>query len=697
MKRYRAILTSIVFFLIGVALFAQSTGDKPLRVACIGDSVTKGYGLKNPETQSYPAQLQALLGSSFQVENLGFSGATLLSKGHRPYILTDEYKRALAFKPDMVIIHLGLNDTDPRNWPNYQDDFLADYSHLIQSFKNSNGNRPKLWICRMTPIFNAHPRFKSGTRDWFWQIQDKIEQLSQTSGVGLIDLHTPLYSHPELFKDALHPDQTGAAIIAKTVFQHISGNFGGLQLAPVFMDHMVFQQKSPVKVWGSANRNEKVVAEFNRQVRECMVGESGDWQLEFDPAPAGGPYSLKVTSTNKQSVTLEDILIGEVWICAGQSNMEFALKDAVTASADISKADNKNIRLFNLKGIVRPDNAQWDTLSLAKINELKFFKGKWESCSAENVADFSAIGYYFGKMLNKNLNVPVGIIQISVGGAPIEAFTDRKTLEFDPLMEDVLNKWKENDFIMDWCRERAAQNVALAKNSMQRHPFEPAYIFEAGVQLISGFPVKGVIWYQGESNAHNAEHYQAAFPALVQSWRKAFDNPEMPFYFAQLSSLNRPSWPHFRDIQRRLSLTVPHSGMVVTSDLGDSLNVHPTRKREVGERFALLSLSDTYGKKLIGKGPEIKGFSQQGDVLRILFKPGSPLKTSDQLPIRELEIAGQDGLFKPATANLKGMEMIIQSKGFKVQAIRYGWNPFSRGNLVNEAELPASTFTIEIN
>ncbi len=682
-----------ILFLLSVfsfPLLAQKT-----KVACIGDSVTKGYGLKNPESQSYPAQLQDLLGTTFQVENFGVSGTTLLSKGHRPYVLTDEYQRALAFKPDLVIIHLGLNDTDPRNWPNYQDEFLTDYANLIQSFKNYVGVRPKVWICRMTPIFNAHPRFKSGTRDWFWQIQEKIEQLAQTVGVGIIDLHTPLYSHPELFMDALHPDQIGAAIIAKTVFQNISGNLGGLKLAPVFMNQMVFQQKSEIKVWGKANSHEEIVGAFNHQIQKCIASETGDWQLNFEPAPAGGPYQLKVTAGNQQSVVLDDILVGELWVCAGQSNMEFALKEAATASTDVSKAGNNNIRLFNLKGIVRPDNTQWDTITLAEINELQFFNGNWGSCSPENAADFSAIGYYFGKMLNEKLNVPIGLIQLSIGGAPIEAFTDRKTLEFDPLMVDVLYKWKENDFIQDWCRERATQNLKLANNSLQRHPFEPAYIFEAGLQMIAGLPVKGIIWYQGESNAHNAEHYQAAFPALVQSWRKAFGIPELPFYFAQLSSLNRPSWPHFRDVQRRLSLTVPHSGMVVTSDLGDSLNVHPTRKREVGERFAKLALSDTYGKNVIGKGPEVIGFSQQGDKVIIQFDRTSPLKTSDQSPIRELEVAGPDGIYKPVQANIKENEIIFQNKNLKIKTIRYGWNPYSLGNLVNEAGFPASTFELK--
>ena len=678
---------------ISVFGFGQSS-DQKIRVASIGDSVTKGFGLENPESQSYPAQLQTLLGSAYQVENFGVSGTTLLNKGHRPYILTDEYQRALAFKPQLVIIHLGLNDTDPRNWPNFRDEFIADYLKIIRAFQNSGSQSPKVFICLMTPIFNAHPRFKSGTRDWFWQIQQQIEQVAKAAHVELIDLHTLLYSHPDLFKDALHPDQAGAAIIAKTVFQHITGNFGGLKLAPVFMDHMVFQQKSAIRIWGKANSGNEVSGTFSKQIKKCVSNESGGWTLTFNPVPAGGPYTLQVTA-GKQTLLLNDILVGELWICAGQSNMEFPLKDAANASADISKAGNSGIRLFNRKGIVRPDDSKWDSLSLDKINKLEFLEGKWKSCNTESSADFSAIGYYFGKMLNENLKIPVGIIQVTVGGAPIEAFIDRKTLEFDPYLVDVLYKWKQNDFIMDWCRERAGLNSSFSKNELQRHPFEPAYIYEAGIQDLAGLPVSGVIWYQGESNAHNAEHYSRAFPALVESWRKTFNHSEMPFYFAQLSSLNRPSWPWFREVQRQLSLSVPHSGMVVTSDLGDSLNVHPKHKREVGERFAKLALAKVYGQKLICSGPEVLEFKQTGEQISIQFKPASPLKTSDGLPLRELEIAGQDGIFESAKASLEGTEIVIQTQMKEVQKIRYGWNPYSRGNLVNEAGLPASTFKIE--
>jgi len=678
------------------AISSKENVQKKIKVACVGNSVTRGYLLSNPERDSYPSQLQNLLGDGYDVQNFGHSGATLLTKGHRPYIEMPEYPEALNFDADIIVIHLGLNDTDPRDWPNYRDEFVSNYMALIDSFRKDNDNNPQVYICKMSPIFNAHPRFKSGTRDWFWQVQDVIEQVAKNSHTGLIDLHEPLYSRPELFADALHPNVEGAGIIAQTVYENITGDFGGLSLAPVFMNHMVLQQKQPIPVWGKANSGTKLTLTFGKQKRTCIASEHGDWSVVFDPVAAGGPYELKVNTDNKESISLEDILVGEVWICAGQSNLEFEMKKAINASTLIDDAAAyTNLRLYNLKGIVRPDNAKWDSTTLVKVNQLHFFEGEWERSNPEDAATFSAIGYTFGRKLNETLNVPVGLIQISVGGAPAEAFIDRKVLEFDPYMVNVLNNWKQNDFIQTWCRERAATNIELADNKLQRHPYEPAYIYDAGVKSVVGIPVAGVIWYQGESNAHNAEHFKHAFSALVKSWRSAFNEAEMPFYFAQLSSLSRPSWPHFRETQRELALSIPNTAMVVTSDLGDSLDVHPKHKIEIGERFANLALSRDYSLKNIPDGgPEITTVRQEKGKVILSFSHAKQLKTSDGNPVRELEIAGADGLFHPVSAKLKDNRIIIDSKDKKIEQVRYGWKAYSRGNLVNENGWPASTFQV---
>jgi sialate O-acetylesterase len=684
-------------FLHGVTanLYVAETSDT-IKVACVGNSVTRGYGLVNPVKDSYPSQLQKLLGSVYQVGNFGHSGATLLSKGHRPYEQTPDYNQVLEFNADIIVIHLGLNDTDPRNWPNYRDEFVADYMRLIESFKQGSESTPQMFICRMTPIFNAHPRFKSGTRDWFWEIQEAIQQVADNTGARLIDLHTPLYSHPDLFKDALHPDEEGAGIIAQTVYESITGDFGGLQLASIFMNNMVLQQNRPIPVWGKANAGEIVNVTFQNQKRTTITGKNGNWKVSFDPVSAGGTFTLSVTTGDDQNITLQNVMVGEVWICAGQSNMEFRLKHAKNSTHLISDADDHNLRLLNKTGIVRPDDVAWDTVALNRINKLDFFGGEWKTDNPDDAAGFSAIGYSFGKILTETLNVPVGLIHISVGGAPIEAFIDRHTLELDPTLIDVLTNWKQNDFMMDWVRSRTVRNLANSNEKLQRHPFEPTYIYEAAISQLKGLPIAGVIWYQGESNAHNAGHYQNAFPALVQSWRKTFNQTDLPFYFAQLSSINRPSWPYFRDVQHKLTQTVPNTAMVVTSDLGDSLDVHPVRKIEVGQRFAYTALANVYNIGGIRAGsPEVNSVLHENGKLILTFSNAQSLTTSNDQPLRELEIAGKIGLFKPVSAQLNGNQIIVATPSDTITRVRYGWKPFSLGNLVNELGWPASTFEAE--
>lgn len=692
-------LKKYIAFLIAALTLTVVSGkgnSEKIRVACVGNSVTYGAGIANRKTNSYPVRLQKILGKNYEVGNFGKNGATLLSKGHRPYNQTEENQLSLAFKPDIVIIHLGLNDTDPRNWPNYKDEFISDYTNLIQAYVKAGTPLSCIRICKMTPIFNHHPRFKSGTRDWFWQIQEAIEQVAKNNRVELIDLHTSLYSRSDLFRDAVHPNKEGAEIIAQTVAGYITGNYGGLHLASIFSDHMVLQQNKELLVWGKANSNQKITVSFQSQKKETTADKSGNWEVQLHPISSGGPFDMHVSGENDKEIVIADILVGEVWLCSGQSNMEFPLNREFYGQKALDEIENSQIRLLKYKGIKSTNAEKWDSASLEKVNRLQFFEGKWEKCNPESAADFSAIGYYFVKALADSLNVPVGIIEMAVGGAPAESFIDRKTLEFNPQLVDVLYNWKENDFIMPWCRERAALNLAESKNPLQRHPYEPAYIFEAGISSLSKFPVRGVIWYQGESNAHNIEHFEIAFPELVQSWRNAFKNSQMPFYFAQLSSLDRPSWPEFRDCQRRLAGQIPNSAMVVTSDWGDSLDVHPIHKKEIGERFALLTLAKTYDRNLVYSGPEVISAIQNHEEMEISFENTSQLKTSDNKEINELEVAGVDNIFYHAKGTIEGNKIIIFNPKKELNQVRYGWKPYSHGNLVNEKGLPASTFKINI-
>jgi sialate O-acetylesterase len=300
-------------------------------------------------------------------------------------------------------------------------------------------------------------------------------------------------------------------------------------------------------------------------------------------------------------------------------------------------------------------------------------------------------------MLADSLQVPIGLICNAVGGAPAESFIDRRTLEYHPYLVDILYNWRANDFIQPWVRQRASQNIANSKNRLQRHPYEPCYLFETGIAPIAGYPIRGAIWYQGESNAHNIEAYEALFNAMLHSWREAW-NDELPFYFVQLSSLNRPSWPHFRDAQRRLALANKNCAMAVSSDHGDPYDVHPKEKQPIGQRLALQALYGTYDHKHITpEGPTVKEATSKDGSVCLKFENGKGLTTSDGKAPRTFEIAEENGLYYPAKVFIMGNHVYLQSKEVKKPTrVRYGWQPYTTANLINSDSLPASTFQIKI-
>lgn len=684
MKRLLLLSLSLI---MTMALFAQ----KQIKVACIGNSITYGSGLADPKTQSYPSQLQQLLGESYEVGNFGKPGATLLNKGHRPYMEQSEYKDALAFAGDIVVIHLGINDTDPRNWPHYRDYFVKDYLALIDSFRMVN-SKCRVIIARLTPIADRHPRFESGTRDWHGEIQQAIETVADYAGVQLIDFHEPLYPYPFLLPDAVHPTKEGAGILAKTVCSAITGNFGGLQLSELYSDNMVLQRDAPLTIQGKANAGDKIVVKLAGQQATAKAADNGRWAVTLRPLKAGGPYTLTVAG-QKQKLVYTDVLIGEVWLCSGQSNMEFMVKQTVTAKSILQQADNNLIRLFDKKARWRTNAVEWGSSVLDSLNHLQYYADtQWSVVSSGSVSSFSAVAYYFGKMLQDSLQVPVGLICNAIGGSPTEAWIDRATLESQ--FPGILRNWTQNDFIQDWVRGRAALNVKKSTDKQQRHPYEPCYLYEAGIRSFDQFPIKGVIWYQGESNAQNRETHEKLFTLLVQSWRKNWKNETLPFYYVQLSSLDRPSWTWFRDSQRRLMKQIPHTGMVVSSDCGDSLDVHPINKKPIGERLARWALNQTYGQtNVVPSGPLFRSMELRDGAAYLSFDYAENMGSADRQPLRTFEVAETEGVYYPATAEVIGNQIKVYNKKVKQpHYVRYGWQPFTRANLVNGSGLPASTF-----
>ena len=679
-----------------ILAFGSSAFAQKVKVACIGNSITAGYLLANPQREAYPAQLQNLLGITYEVGSFGFSGATLLKKGHRPYVKTKAFSDVLQFKADIAIIHLGLNDTDPRNWPNYKDDFQDDYQWLIDSLKHGNP-KLKIYICKLTPIFSGHARFKSGTRDWYWQIQEKIEQVAKTNKLPLINLNKALTNRPDLFADYLHPDVTGAGIIARTVYQHLTGDFGGFALDPIFADHMVLQRDKHIPIYGRANANDQVEVRFKNRVVRVLADHSGKWKVHFPAMKFGGPYQIEIV-TGVHKLQVKDVLIGDVWLCSGQSNMVFPMKLSATGAATLASLNsNLAIRLLNYRPIAETDNVVWVQHTLDSVNSLHYFAGNWTKLEPTTLANFSAIAYYFGEKLAAEQEIPIGLIQMAVGGSTLESWIDRKTLEHDDVLVNVLDNWRKSDFIQDWARGRADVNLKNATIAKQRHPYEPAYNYEAGISKLIDFPIKGVIWYQGESNAHNVELFNREMPLLVKSWRDQWKS-NFPFYYVQLSSLDRPSWPHFRDAQRQLQTRIPNSGMAVSSDLGDSVNVHPVRKKELGQRLALIALKHSYHQPIVATGPVAVKALRRGNTVVVTFAESQQLKISNGLQLKGFELVDDKGRHHSVNAEIVKKEVYLAiPPRLKITRVLYAWQPFTRANLINEANLPASTFSINLN
>lgn len=364
---------------------------------------------------------------------------------------------------------------------------------------------------------------------------------------------------------------------------------------------------------------------------------------------------------------------------------------------EVENANFKNLRIMQMYALYNNGDA-WDAECLDAMNHLNGYGVvDWTELDAKKAETFSAIAYYFAQNLKDSLNIPIGIIANAVGGTTTEAFIDRKSLERE--YPGLLRNWPNSDYVMDWVRDRSSYNIQNATTVVQRHYYEPSFLFESGIAPLDKFPITGVIWYQGESNAHNIQLHSQLFKLLVQSWRENWDDPELPFYFVQLSSLaTRDSWSEFRDSQRLLAEEIPNTAMAVSSDYGDKIDVHPRDKKEVGERLALIALDNVYGKsELRSEGPKNPKALLKGKRVEVTFESCTSLATSDGKALSSFEVAEVDGFFVKADAEIDGDKVILSNYGkIKPTRVRYGWQPYSLGNLVNEAGLPCSTFVVAI-
>ncbi|MCI9608471.1 MAG: cyclically-permuted mutarotase family protein [Muribaculaceae bacterium] len=689
----KLLASAAAFLLTGSAAFAVFAA-KPIKVACVGNSITYGFLVENREVNAYPVQLGKMLGEGYDVKGFGRPGATLLTKGHNPYVKSPEFQGAMQMKPDIVVMHLGVNDTDPRNWPNYNSEFVGDYVAMIDSFRSVNPD-VRVIIANLSPLSSKHYRFRSGTRDWRILARKAIADVAKVTGAELIDFGDDLRDRQNLLSDGIHPNAAGSTIMAESVCSAITGNYGGLSLPEIYGSGMVLQRYKPIQVSGRANAGAKVTVSLAGNTAQAVADNRGRWAVELPALPEATGLEMKV-SDGANTFTFSDVAVGEVWLASGQSNMEFHFDWSKTFAADSALCNDAQLRLFDMKPRVVTNSVTWETAELDSLDDMKYYlPSRWQKSTARSAAPFSAIAWYFGKMLRDSLDVPVGIICNAIGGSGTEAWVDVETLEGG--MPEVLVNWRKNDYVQPWAQGRADLNTG--NDITRRHPYEPGYLFATGIRPLESYPVAGVIWYQGESNAHNIEVHEGLFKLLVESWRKQWNEPELPFFFTQLSSINRPSWPEFRNSQRLLAKSIPGTAMAVSHDWGDSLDVHPRNKRPVGERLGRIALNRVYSVgNLNPSGPlPLRAEVIAPGTVMIDMEYGNGLTTSDGKPARTFEVAEIDGIYYPAEATLSDNQIILKNMDItNPRFVRYAWQPFTRANLVNSDSLPASTFKIEI-
>ena len=698
--------TSRLWMTLAALLMFSQWLPAQIRVACIGDSVTEGFLLQDPATEAYPAQLQGILGDGYLVGNFGKSSATLLREGSLPYYKQEAFRRAMDFKADVAVIHLGLNDTDPRNFPHYRDRFVKEYVWLIDTLLTTNP-RMEIYVCSMTPIFTGHLRFASSTQEWQRLLQEEILKVVEARHTHFIDLYGTFRHRPDLFPDlyTLHPDKRGAGLFAETVAGYLTGNYGGLSVKGAWGSDMVLRQQSRVTISGLADTGSEVVLKVDgKEAGRDTAGEDGKWSIAFETGAASfTPHTIALTD-GKKSVSYERVRYGEVWLAIGQSNMDFRLRSA-TGGAAFAEAHGTNpgVSYLKLDPLEETADYVWKAENLERVNDLDFFHGSWAANDAPAKAlEYSAIGYSFGIGLQEELGVPVGIMQLAVGGSPLMSWVSRESLEADPRYQNAFTHWTDKDFIMNWCRGRAKKNLQGTDFPFQRHPYDPSYNYEAGLLQFQGLPISGALWYQGESDTENSELHNLLFPLFYDDLQELFGQ-DLELLVVQLSSLERPSFPRFRDAQRQLADKYPALDLVISYDHGKHGDVHPTDKLPIGERLTRLALQERYGLVLpyAADAPMPASVTREGDELVISFRESRGLlsTTDGAAEVRGFAVITIEGEILPARAVISSDRRSISvtlPEGAIPDSVVYAFEMYTDANLGYEGGQPATTFVLPV-
>lgn len=470
-----------------------------------------------------------------------------------------------------------------------------------------------------------------------------------------------------------------------------------VKLPAIFTDNMVLQQGIQVPVWGWADEGEAVTVQFRDQ-RVATKAVNGKWSVKLKAVKAGGPDELVVYGRNR--IQLKNVLVGEVWLCSGQSNMEWQLIKSFEPQADIKNSANPNIRLFKVEN-VKSDEPLDDLRQPWNVG-----KFAWQEANSQSTPEFSAVAYYFGRMLEKERGVPIGLIQSDWGGSPAEVWMSQAALEANAdYKANILDKYPD-------ALKAAQDNIAKHKASKAttpapRLPWKPTELYNGMIHPILGYGIKGAIWYQGESNAGRAYQYRSLFADMIKNWRKDWGQGDFPFLFVQLAPWDKnkkrsleditkepveSDWAELREAQS-LTLKLPKTGMVVITDVGDKDDIHPTKKQPVGERLALAARALVYNEKIVYSGPMYKNMKVKGNVVTLSFDHvGSGLEAKGS-KLTGFAICGEDKKWVWADAETDGKVVTVSNASVaKPIAVRYGWADFPVVNLFNKEGLPASPF-----
>ncbi|WP_422317717.1 sialate O-acetylesterase [Prosthecobacter sp.] len=481
-----------------------------------------------------------------------------------------------------------------------------------------------------------------------------------------------------------------------------------ITLPAIFKDHMVLQRDQPIPVWGWAEAGQEVNVSFAGQTKITKADKDGHWKVVLDPLPASkDPGILRVSGQSTEVV--KDVLVGEVWLCSGQSNMAMTVKGVADAEKEMAAADFPLIRMFFVQ-------------SFTATTPQEQGKGVWQGCSPRTVPNFSAVAYFFGRELHQTLKVPVGLINSSVGGTAIESWTSMEAMQKEAALQPLLKRWQKDVDLFEQPDNRAKNEAAkklwqdavkaaqAAKQppppqpanvgSDPLHPNRPGNLFNGKIAPLIPFALRGAVWYQGESNAGNGPLYAVQLPLMIRDWRARWGK-EVPFAWVQLPNFlkreaepNAPAtWARLREAQSK-ALAVPNTGMTVNLDVGDAVNLHPTNKLQVGHRLALWARAKVYGEKILWSGPQYESHAVRGSEVAIRFQHAEGLKTADGgAVVKGFAIADESQHWQWADARIQGKEVIVSHSGIqKPVAVRYAWANNPEVNLINAASLPAAPF-----